>query len=237
MARRRRYLAGVAVGLGMTAAVMMPSPLLAAAANGLAIAGTTTYELDFPAGVVRVRLELSVENTVAPESDGVEVRSTYFTGWQVGVHGDATALAGHAGDEPIPVNLTSVDPEIQLLSITFPEDLDYGERQDLVVTWELPGLPPRSAAPWRTNEAFAAFVAYAYGDAGASAVRVVAPVGVDVGLPALGLDVAGGTGRLERWIRPGPLLRGDHRADPLRARRHRLRRCSADRDGPRRRRP
>ena len=184
---RRRGLVGATVGVGLTAAVTMLSPPIAAAADGLAIAATTTYEVDFPAGVVRVQLEMSVENTVAPESGGAGVRSTYFTGWQIGVHGDATALAGRAGDEPIPVSLSSIDPELQLLSITFPEDLDYGERQDLVVTWELPGLPPRSAAPWRTNEAFAAFVAYAYGDPGASAVRVIAPIGVDVGLPALGL--------------------------------------------------
>ena len=184
---RRRGLVGVAVGVGLTAAVTMLSPQIAAAADGLAIAATTTYQVDFPAGVVRVQLEMSVENTVAPERGGAGVRSTYFTGWQIGVHGDATALAGRSGDQPIPVSLSSIDPELQLLSITFPEDLDYGERQDLVVTWELPGLPPRSAAPWRTNEAFAAFVAYAYGDPGKSAVRVIAPIGVDVGLPALGL--------------------------------------------------
>ncbi len=187
---RRRCLVGLAVGVGVTCATLatitLPAPL-AAAANGLAVDATTTYEVDFPAGLVRVRLDLSVENTVAPDRDGGGVRSTYFTGWQVGVHGDATALAGQAGDEPVALSLEPVDAELQLLSITFPERLDYGERQDLVVTWDLPGLPPRSDSPWRTNEAFAAFVAYAYGDPGTAAVRVVSPVEVDVSLPALGL--------------------------------------------------
>ena len=187
---RRRCLVGLAVGVGVTCATLatitLPAPL-AAAANGLAVDATTTYEVDFPAGLVRVRLDLSVENMVAPDRDGGGVRSTYFTGWQVGVHGDATALAGQAGDEPVALSLEPVDAELQLLSITFPERLDYGERQDLVVTWDLPGLPPRSDSPWRTNEAFAAFVAYAYGDPGTAAVRVVSPVEVDVSLPALGL--------------------------------------------------
>ena len=99
---------GLAVGVGVTCASVGDDTLrapLAAAANGLAVDATTTYEVDFPAGVVRVRLDLSVENTVAPDRDGGGVRSTYFTGWQVGVHGDATALAGQAGDEPIAVSL------------------------------------------------------------------------------------------------------------------------------------
>ena len=47
--------------------------------------------------------------------------------------------------------------------------------RDVVITYDLPGRPPRSAEPWRANEAFAAFVAYAYGDPGASTVRLVSP--------------------------------------------------------------
>ena len=157
----------------------------AAAADGLTITAATTYTIDPPAGVVRTQLELSFENVVAPVTEGATIRSTFFTGVDFGIHGDATSIAAQSGGVPLAVATSPVDEEIQVLSITFPDQLDYGERIDVLVTWDLPGQPPRAVAPWRTNEAFAAFVAYAYGDPGLGGVRIVAPVDLEVSIPAV----------------------------------------------------
>ncbi len=168
--------------VGALVAPILGSPP-AQAIEGLDTTATTTYSVDFEAGVVRAQLELSFENIVPDRQDAAGVRSTYFRGVELGVHGDATAVAGRSGDQPLAVELTPIDAEIQRLSITFGDDLDYGERRDVVITYDLPGRPPRSAEPWRANEAFAAFLAYAYGDPGASTVRLVVAPGHHVDDP------------------------------------------------------
>ena len=101
----------------------------AAAADGLTITATTTYTIDSPAGVVRTQLELSFENVVAPVTEGATIRSTFFTGVDFGIHGDATVARRPVGRRARWPSATSpVDAEIQVLSITFPDQLDYGER-------------------------------------------------------------------------------------------------------------
>ena len=180
----RLLLAGAVVVVGVIVAPV-PGGRPAQAIDGLDTTATTTYSVDFAAGVVRAQLELSFENIVPDRRDGTGVRSTYFRGVELGVHGDATAVTGRSGDQSLAVELTSIDAEIQRLSISFGEDLNYGERRDVVITYDLPGRPPRSAEPWRANEAFAAFLAYAYGDPGAATVRLVTPRGATLTIPDL----------------------------------------------------
>ena len=72
-----------------------------------------------------------------------------------------------------------------MAAVDFGTSLDYQERLDMVVTFDLPGYPPRDPEPWRANEAFVAFVAWGFGDPGAGTVRIVTPTAAEVAMPEL----------------------------------------------------
>jgi hypothetical protein len=63
--------------------------------------------------------------------------------------------------------------------------LAFSEELDMVVTFDLPGYPPRAAQPWRANEAFVAFVAWGFGDPGLGTVRIATPTAAAVAMPEL----------------------------------------------------
>ena len=154
------------------------------AAAGLDTAATATYTIDFPAGVVRGRVEFSFFNSVADRPDGDVVEFTYFEGYQFPLPGDATNVTAATADGPLAVTLGSAEG-VQLAAVDFGLNLDYEERLDVVVTFDLPGYPPRDPEPWRANEAFVAFVAWGFGDPGAGTVRIVTPTSAAVAMPEL----------------------------------------------------
>jgi len=159
--------------------------------DGLVIDGVSTYVVDLPAEVVHVRIELTFENTIADEPDGDGVRSTFFTGYAFGIHGDAEAVATTTADGAVvEVAVDPVDANVQVLELQFPDELHHGERLTLVTTYDLPGFAPRSPSWERVNRAYAAFSAFAAGDPGRARVQIIAPENLE--LTARDQRVAGG---------------------------------------------
>ena len=175
---------GIAFGTPVGAVATLSAATSVHAAAGLDTSATATYTIDFPAGVVHGRVEFSFFNSVADSADGDVVEFTYFEGYQFPLPGDATNVTAATADGPLAVTLGSADG-VQLAAVDFGLNLDYEERLDMVVTFDLPGYPPRDPEPWRANEAFVAFVAWGFGDPGAGTVRIVTPTSAEVAMPEL----------------------------------------------------
>ncbi len=175
---RGRWITALACGIAGGTPVAAVATLSAAtpvhAAAGLDTTATATYTIDFPAGVVRGRIEFGFVNSLADRPDGGLVEFTSFEGYQFGLPADATNVTAATADGPLAITLGSAEG-FQLAAVDFGINLDYQERLDMVVTFDLPGFPPRDPEPWRANEAFVAFVAWGFGDPGAGTVRIVTP--------------------------------------------------------------
>jgi hypothetical protein len=154
------------------------------AANGLDTTATTTYALDFAAGVVRGSIEFSLVNSVPDRETENGVQSTFFAELPFGLPGDATNVTAVSPDGPLAVAVTPAD-NLQIVTVDFGTELDYEERLDMLVTFDLPGYAPRRALPLRANEAFISFVASAHGDPGRATVRIITPTAADVSMPEL----------------------------------------------------
>jgi hypothetical protein len=151
------------------------------AIGGLDTAATTTYTVDFAAGVVRGRIDFGFLNSTVDDPATEAVETVAFTGYQFALPGDATNVTA-AG--PVAVAVAPAD-QFQSATITFATGLEPLQRLDVVVTFDLPGYPPRSPAPGRANRAFVSFVAWGIGDPGLATVRIVTPSAADVAMPAL----------------------------------------------------
>lgn len=170
---RRR---AAAIAVAVAALLVAVPPGAAHAEEGLDQAAVTTFTVDLAAGIVRGRVELTVENET-PDSGG------YFYYWDVAVvfaPVDATNVVAVDGDgDVLPVEIIpqgEAYPNYADIVISLDNDLNYGEQETIVVTYDLPGSAPRSEAVGRTNPAFAGFLAVANGDPGQSSVQVIAPL-------------------------------------------------------------
>jgi hypothetical protein len=177
---RAALVGGVAPLVGI---VPGPAPP-AHAIGGLDTTATTTYTVDFAAGVVRGRIEFGFVNTFVDDPATEEVEEVTFTGYQFALPGDAADVTATSAAGPVAIAVAPVD-EFQLATIDFGTSLEFLQRLDLAVTFDLPGYAPRTASPGRANRAFVSFVAWGIGDPGRATVRIVTPNAADVAMPSL----------------------------------------------------
>lgn len=174
---RRRGAIGATVA-GALLVVLSPAAVLAE--EGLDQTAVTTYTVDLPSGLVRARVELTIEN-VKPDSEN------YFYYWDlagIAAPSDATNVVAIDGDgDTLPVEVIPQGEEFASYAnivVSLDGNLNYGERETLTITYDLPGSAPRSDAAGRINQAYAGFIAVANGDPGQSSVQVVAPLDNDL---------------------------------------------------------
>ena len=175
---------GVLLGTLAGVVVDVPAATPAGAVNGLDASATTTYTVDFGAGVVRGRIDFGFVNSAADRQVDGQIEQTYFNGFKFGLPGDAVNVAAAAASRPLAVTLRPTH-NFQMVTVAFDANLEYGQRLDIAVTFDLPGYAPRRAEPLRANRAFVSFVAWAYGDPGLASVRIVTPAEADVSIPDL----------------------------------------------------
>jgi hypothetical protein len=154
------------------------------AIGGLDTTATTTYTVDFAAGVVRGRIDFGFFNSTADDPATEAVETVAFTGYQFALPGDATNVTATSPTGPVAIAVAPAD-QFQSATINFATGLEPLQRLDLIVTFDLPGYPPRTPAPGRANRAFVSFVAWGIGDPGLATVRIVTPSAADVAMPAL----------------------------------------------------
>ena len=174
----RRFLAAVVV-LAAATLVAPDAPRVAAADDGLDFANTTTYTVDPTSGVVHVRADLTLRNTLRDKVEGGIVTRRYFNGVTLPAPADARgAKATTASGRSLTINRRALSSENFIAyDIDFPGRLFYNQTQRVVVTYDITGFAPRSKNPSRVNAAYAAFDAFGVGDANKVTVKVVVPQG------------------------------------------------------------
>ncbi len=181
----RRTWRAALIGCGFAPAAFVASLATPAhAIGGLDTTATTTYTVDFAGGVVRGRIDFRFLNSTADDPATEAVETVSFTGYRFALPGDATNLTATSAAGPVAIAAAPAD-QFQSVTITFATGLEPLQHLDLVVTFDLPGYPPRTPAPGRANRAFVSFVAWGIGDPGLATVRVVTPTAADVAMPAL----------------------------------------------------
>jgi hypothetical protein len=168
-----------AAGAALAAALAVPLALggapVAVAAEGLSASAKSRYVLDTEEEVVHARMTIDLKN-VSPdkEADG-GVYTYYFDAYTVPVPAGAEEVEARTGEDELTVSLSETDdPSTQLVRIGFP-DLRYDQGRRIVLTFDIPGAPPRSDDSTRVGPGYATFVAYGPGDEGRNTVEVVAP--------------------------------------------------------------
>ncbi|QNN49191.1 hypothetical protein H9L10_13320 [Phycicoccus endophyticus] len=175
MTRTRRLAAAPLLVAVLAGGLVGLAPQPAAAATGLSASAHSRYVLDAEAEVVHATMTLDLEN-VSPdtEADG-GVYTYYFDAYGVPVPAGAEAVRARSEGADLGVEVSGTDdPSTELVRIGFP-NLEYEQTRHIVLTFEIPGAPPRSENSTRVGPGYATFVAYGPGDAGHNVVEVVAP--------------------------------------------------------------
>lgn len=150
---------------------------VALAADGLAIDTTARYTVEPADGVVRVVVAIRMRNE-QPNSvqDGV-IKRFYYESVRLAVQPEAVRVSATQDGVVVPVKV-SRGKDYRIVSISLRDDLYYGQRATVRLSFDLPSGKPRSDSDVRVGTAFAAFVAWAFGDS--AAVRVTVPAGFEV---------------------------------------------------------
>jgi hypothetical protein len=178
--RLRRVGAAVVV-LACTLVLAGPRPV--AALDGLAVTSATTYRLDPEAGVVRARTELGFTNTTVDITENGVVKRRFFTAFTFPVPVGATSPAATTADgTALSVSSQPIEGNTSFFtySVGFAAPLYAGEHLDVVFTYDIAGLAPRSPDPSRVNPAYVAFTAYGVGDPGQASIRVEVPAAYEI---------------------------------------------------------
>ena len=222
--RRRLAVALAALTLAAVALLLPAAAPEAHAAEELRIGADTTYRVDPADAVVRVRMDVKVDQPQAqwhPPHGG--------TG-----HHDPLLLRPRALQHPArgtidPGELRRLRrygsrstrrPTHRLLTVHMP-DLYFRQSRSIRIEYELPGGKPRSSGDIRVGAAFVTFTAWSWGDPGRSTVRIVLPKGFTNSGYGETLKTTEEADRVLLTTghdrRSGRLVRGDHRRPADRA--------------------
>ena len=169
----QRLVAALSVAMLVAPALAEPSASALAAPSQTAPVrhGDYTYTVDLTAGVIHVSADIRVAN------DGAGGARVCYTNFHLKVPLGATGFRAIKRTvveqvEVLPAASGAATTEIE---ITLAECLDYGRQAALLVTYDVPGGAPRSAAPARVGAGYVAFVAWGAGRPGGSSLTVVVP--------------------------------------------------------------
>ena len=128
-------------------------------------------------GVVRVTVDVAVVNQKPNRVSGGVITRYFYDSVNLGVQLEATHL--RATQDGAPVRVTSaVRRGFRLVTISFRNDIYFGETAHVRLQFDLPAGAPRSDSDVRVGPAFATFLAWAFGDRGS--VRIDVPKAFDV---------------------------------------------------------
>jgi len=142
---------------------------VAAASDQLRAAVAATYRVDPAKGAVHATLDITLTNQKPDTSTTIY----YYTSVSFAVPLEATSFKATSSGSRLGVSTRS-RKTFRALTIAYPE-LYHGKTRAIRLTFDLPGGKPRSDSPVRVGRAHAAFTAWAWGDPGLGAVRIVMP--------------------------------------------------------------
>ncbi|MBM6401303.1 hypothetical protein [Phycicoccus sonneratiae] len=183
--------AGAAAVTVLTASTVLLGAPSAVAAEGLSASATSRYVLDTEAEVVHARMSIDLENVSPDKQADGGVYTYYFDAYTIPVPEGIEKVKAVSGDAELDVSLSGTDdPSTQLARIGFP-DLRYHQKRSIVLTFDIPGAPPRSDNSTRVGPGYATFVAYGPGDEGHNRVEVLAPSAMSFSSTVDGFTPAG----------------------------------------------
>ncbi|MEQ1873029.1 MAG: hypothetical protein ABL953_04815 [Ilumatobacteraceae bacterium] len=162
------------VALLLAVPIVLASGAEAAYADGeLLITSTTTYTVDAEAGVVHVVADMSLKN-LFPCSGPVRY---YFDAFFLPIPIGASSLSASTGGSALDIVTAPIadNKDYLQLEVSFLSNLNCRNTTQVIVTYDLLGDAPRSDGPSRINPAYAAFLAFGFGDD--VDIRVVIPAG------------------------------------------------------------
>ena len=151
------------------------------AGNGLEERSVNSFEFDPDRGVVRVTIDITLQNVTTDRIDGDQVNRTFFDGYFAAVPLGAENIVATQNGRVLTGELIS-NPEFPAFSTyRFPLDIQLfsGQSANVQVSYDHLGAPPRDSVPWRINEAYAGFVALGIGDEGLVTLRISQPAGYE----------------------------------------------------------
>lgn len=169
------------VGLGVPlaaspAAAEVAVPAAPAQEDGLETRTKATYVVDPAAAAIRVTVEVTLANQIPDRNRNGVIEQAYFSEIGVPVLTEAANFVAAGGAGPLTVTAQDIgNPYVRSALVDLEPNLFYGQSQTVKLTYDLPNQRPRSPGVSRANDAFVAFPAFTFGDAGLSSVEVRLP--------------------------------------------------------------
>ncbi len=163
---------GFLVGL-----VVFAGAVPARADKGLSVEADSVYRVGDE--TVAVEVIFTLRNEVPDKTEDGIVYQYFYDRLPVALPSSAAGVVAVSGGSRLAVT-TEEDGSGILATVHLPDRLLYGQERTVRVTFDLVGGDPRSDEFQRVNDAYAWFVAWAYGDPGRSSVRVIIPPGSEV---------------------------------------------------------
>ncbi len=169
------------VGVSATTAVGGERAAAQSADNGLEERSVNSFEFDPTLGLVRVTIDLELDNVTTDRVDGGVISRAFFDGYSIPVPLGAENIVATSNGAVVAGSLVS-NPEFPAFStyrMNFGAPLFSGESASVRITYDHLGAPPRDPVPWRVNAAYAAFLAFGIGDESSITLRISQPFGYE----------------------------------------------------------
>ncbi|MET0728110.1 MAG: hypothetical protein ABWZ76_07395 [Acidimicrobiales bacterium] len=176
--RRGRRSILLTLAVFVVAVLEGPSTLAAAQAEDwLRFEHRVSYEVDPSSVAVHVRHQLTLTHEQPDRIVGDSIRYTYLPEVEIPVPSGVVDLqAIGAGGRGLSTRLdASVSPLVALAVVDLSPDLRYPDTQTVVLTYDMPAVPPRSETAIRVNQAFVSFPLLLTGDPGLTSLEVRVP--------------------------------------------------------------
>ncbi len=166
----------------MAGTLLMASPPVAVAANGMTETGTVTYEVVPAKNQIHVTVQISIANHKANEPTTGGYTYYFWDYTQIYVEEEAGTITATSDAGGVSQSTISESGAYRLIKLSYP-NVYYGETRVVTATYDLPGAPGAKGG-FRAGQAFASLCAIGNGE-DTGTVSVVIPDGYDV-------DVASG---------------------------------------------
>ncbi len=149
--------------------------------NGLEESSINTFQIDESTGNVRVTVEIRLRNVTSDRREGNVIQQTFFNAYGTVVPAGAENIVATRNGSTLDGELI-VEEEGEAFSLyqfQLGTRLFNGQSTTVVVTYDHTGQPPRSELLWRSNAAYASFLAFGLGDSGNVTINLVLPFGYE----------------------------------------------------------
>lgn len=177
----RRFATAAIVGL------LLVVPSIAHAEGDLEIVSDATYRIEPDEARLEVTVAFDLTNNVPSTSSGGIITQYYYDRFAVLLPDEAVDIVATQGNDSRPLTLTDEVMEIdddgteaRVLTMRFRQRIYYRGSTRITLAFAIPGGEPRTESAVRVNPAYAAFPAWAWGDAFKSKVSIVVPSHFDV---------------------------------------------------------